>query len=119
MRIELQKLVRHDWKEAPEYAAVDAIAEALHRELQGEAVLAQIQVANAPGNSSERVQQTFLAHAERLGFRREHQGQSMDFVGVDPGATLSRARLGGACLGLHDAIAARRARHIERLRCGE
>ena len=79
MRIELQKLVRHDWKEAPEYAAVDAIAEALHHELQGEAVLAQIQVANAPGNSSERVQQTFLAHAERLGFRSEAKGLFCDY----------------------------------------
>jgi hypothetical protein len=79
MSIALRKFVQHDWETTSEYAAVDAIADKLHGDLRREEVLAQIKLANAPGNSSEKIQQTFLAHAASLGFRSEAKGLFSDY----------------------------------------
>ena len=71
MAIAFAEYVQDDYRRSEDYAAAKKIADELRRELEREEVQSLIASANSPGNSSAKIQDTFLPFAERLGFRSE------------------------------------------------
>ncbi|MBA4381947.1 MAG: hypothetical protein C0406_05215 [Sideroxydans sp.] len=80
MAVLLEKLVQPRFINTDEFRQVDSIGDLLHKHLSSPEIEQRLFEANQPGNSSYKVQSSFLEYAEHLGFVSEKKGLFENYV---------------------------------------
>ncbi|MFZ2542331.1 MAG: hypothetical protein WAW75_11250 [Gallionella sp.] len=74
MAVLFEKLVQPQFRNSDEFSKVNLIGDLLYEHLCTPEIGLKLTEANQPGNSSHKVQSTFLEYAEKLGFASEKKG---------------------------------------------
>ena len=80
MSVLFEKLVQPEFRSSDEFSKVNSIGDLLYEHLCTPELGLKLAEANQPGNSSHKVQSTFLEYAETLGFASEKKGLFNNYV---------------------------------------